>query len=407
MSAPLLRLVHVTTVPETLNFLRGQIRYMKHQGFEVQCVSSPGELLEDIASDLQVTVQAVTMPRRITPLGDVAALARLWRYLRRVRPHIIHTHTAKGGFLGQLAARLARVPVRIHHVHGLRYVTLVGCVRWLSRSIEKASCSWAHQVLSVSGSVREMVVGEGLCPAPKIKVLFHGSINGVDALGRFDPSRLPEGTGAEVRLKYGILPDASVVGFVGRIVRDKGVVELTEAWRELREEFPRLHLLIVGPFEPYDPVPADVQDALRSDPRIHLVGVDRNTPPLYAAMDVVVLPTYREGLPVVPLEAAAMALPVVTTSVQGAVDAVQDGVTGTLVPPRDGPALAGAIRWYVDHPELRRRHGLAGRERVLRDFRQETIWEGLYQEYIRLLNARDQPVPSVPAGDQLPAETQR
>ena len=398
MSAPPVRLVHVTTVPETLDFLRGQIRYMKRQGFEVQCVSSPGELLQSIARDLQVTVQAVTMPRRITPLGDVAALTRLWRYLRRMRPHIIHTHTAKGGFLGQLAARLARVPVRIHHVHGLRYVTLVGCVRWLSRSIEKASCLWAHQVLSVSESVREMVVGESLCPAPKIKVLSNGSISGVDALGRFDPSGLPGGTRAEVRLKYGILSDALVVGFVGRIVRDKGVVELTEAWQELREEFPRLHLLVVGPFEPYDPVPADVQDALRSDARIHLVGVDRNTPPLFAAMDVVALPTYREGLPIVPLEAAAMALPVVTTSVQGAVDAVQDGVTGTLVPPRDGPALADAIRRYLDHPELRRRHGLAGRERVLRDFRQEAIWGATYHEYIRLLGEAGLPPPELAAG---------
>ena len=127
---------------------------------------------------------------------------------------------------------------------------------------------------------------------------------------------------------------------------------------------------------------------LRTDPRGHLIGLNWDTPPLYMAMDVVVLPTYREGFPIVPIEAAAMELPVVATEVPGCVDAVQDSVTGTLVPPRDAAALTEAIRLYLLDSELRRRHGRAGRERVLREFRQEDIWEELYAEYMRLLQMR-------------------
>jgi glycosyltransferase involved in cell wall biosynthesis len=240
----------------------------------------------------------------------------------------------------------------------------------------------------VSHSVRREAVEARICPPEKIEVLLGGSGNGVDAAGRFDPDAYDDGVRAETRARFGIPRDAVVIGFVGRIVRDKGVVELTGAWRELRERYPHLHLILVGPFEPQDPVPEETERLLREDPRVRLAGMDWNTPPLYAAMDLVALPTYREGFPNVPLEAAAMRLPVVATRIPGCVDAVADGVTGLLVPPRDPAALRDALSRYLDHPELRLLHGAAGRERVLREYRQEALWEVLYAEYRRLLVAR-------------------
>jgi glycosyltransferase involved in cell wall biosynthesis len=155
----------------------------------------------------------------------------------------------------------------------------------------------------------------------------------------------------------------------------------------LRDAYPRLHLLIVGPFEVRDPVPPETERVLRSDPRIHLVGLDWNTPPLYAAMDVVTLPSYREGFPSVPLEAAAMGLPVVATNVPGCADAVVDGETGLLVDAGDAAALAGSIRRYIDDPDLRRLHGEAGRERVLRRFQPRSVWRALHEVYIHALDA--------------------
>jgi glycosyltransferase involved in cell wall biosynthesis len=235
--------------------------------------------------------------------------------------------------------------------------------------------------------MRRVAIDEGICATEKIKVLLGGSGNGVDAAGRFDPTKLGPETRSLTRSDLGIPSKATVIGFVGRIVREKGIGELAEAWNLLREDHPEAHLLIVGPFETQDVVPGRAVEKLQADSRVHLTGMDWNTPPLYAGMDIVVLPSYREGFPNVPLEAAAMRLPVVATNVPGCVDAVEDGRTGILVPPRNASALAAAIRSYLDDPELRRKHGDAGRERVLREFRQEAVWEAIHGEYMRLLDS--------------------
>lgn len=381
-------LVHIMTVPYSFTFIKGQVGYMKAQGFEVYGLSSPGELLSQFSEKEDIPVHAVEMTKRITPIRDVVALVKIWRWLRRVRPDIVQAHTPKGGFLGMLGAWLARVPVRIYQLHGLRFVTETGWRRKVLIWSEQWSCRLAHQVLCVSASVQALAVDGGLCPAEKIQVLLQGSCNGVDSTNRFNPENVPMSSRVDMRAKYGIPNNATVLGFIGRLVWSKGIVELSEAWSGLREEFPNLHLLMVGGAESEDPIPTQVDKQLRKDPRVHLIGEEWNTPPLFAAMDILVLPTYREGLPIVLLEAAAMSLPVVATSVPGCVDAVKDGVTGTLVPPYDSQKLAVAIRSYLKDPELQRRHGSAARERVVREFRQETIWHALHQEYIQCLLKR-------------------
>ncbi len=385
-------LLHITTVPESLGFLTGQVSYMKRRGFEVHALSSPGEFLAQFAEAEQVSVHEVKMPRRITPFHDLLSIFRLWQCLCQIRPQIVHAHTPKGGLLGTISAWLTGVPIRIYHIHGLPLMTATGYKRWLLWWSEKISCLLASQVFCVSHSIREVAVSKGLCSTAKVKVMLGGSINGVDATIKFNPLHTTT-LRQETRKKYGIHADALVVGFVGRIVCDKGIAELAAAWKILREEFPNLHLLMVGRFESQDPVSSDVEDLLKSDRRIHLVGMDWNTPPLYAAMDILTLPTYREGFPNTPLEAAAMQLPVVATRIPGCIDAVQENVTGLLVPPRDAEALTEAIRSYLQHPELRDQHGKAGRDRVVHNFRQEAIWEALYQEYIRLSKVKGLSIP--------------
>ncbi|MBW3624653.1 MAG: glycosyltransferase, partial [Armatimonadetes bacterium] len=226
----------------------------------------------------------------------------------------------------------------------------------------------------------------------KDTVLLGGSGNGVDACGRFNPDHLDPSARSTVRTRYDIPDDAVVIGYLGRIVRDKGLIELIEAWNALREEFPRLHLLVMGDFEPQDPVPVEVERIMREDPRIHLTGFTHDTSSHYAAMDIMTLPSYREGFPNTPLEGASMGLPVVSTRVPGCIDAVEDGVTGLLVPPQDSGALRDAFRAYLTDPDLRMRHGRAGRDRVMREFRHELIREALYKEYLLLLKSRHIPI---------------
>jgi glycosyltransferase involved in cell wall biosynthesis len=269
-------------------------------------------------------------------------------------------------------------------MRGLPLETATGWRRALLTATERTSCALATRVLCVSSSLRDVALREHLVDPDKISVLANGSGQGVDATGKFDPARLPPDARATTRRKHGIPDDAIVLGYFGRLVRDKGILELLAAWQSLRDAHPKLHLILAGEIEERDALPADALAALRGDERIHLLRYDWNTQPLNAAMDVVVLPTYREGFPNVPLEAAAMMKPVVATRVSGCVDAIVDGVTGLLVPPRDADALAEALRRYIEDPQLRTRHGVAARERVLLSFRREILWEAIHKTYLEL-----------------------
>jgi glycosyltransferase involved in cell wall biosynthesis len=377
-------LVHVFTVPCSFLFLAGQASFMREAGFAVHAVASPGPEHRQFAAREGAETHSVPMTRTITPLRDLVSLWRLCDLLRALRPRIVHSHTPKGGLLGMIAASLSRTPVRIYTIHGLPLLTCRGWKRSLMRWTERVSCSLAHRVLAVSRSIRDVAVEEGICPGDKIAVLLEGSVNGVDA-GHFKPH------GAEARratrARLGIPDDAEVVGFAGRLVRDKGLVELAEAWSRLRELRQGAHLLVVGREEPQDPVPAHVLAGLRADPRVHMAGHARapEMPGLYAAMDVVALPTHREGFGIVAIEAGAMELPIVATRIPGCVDAVVDGVTGVLVPAGDAGALCTALERYLKDPELRARHGSAGRARVLTSFQQPALWTALAREYSALL----------------------
>jgi glycosyltransferase involved in cell wall biosynthesis len=383
-----MRIVHVTTVPMALMFLRGQVGFMKARGLELIAVSSPGEELEEFGQAQGIAVHGIDMPRRVTPLRDVFALVRLVRVLRELQPTVVHAHTPKGGLLGMVAGVLAGVPVRVYHMRGLPFMTKTGPARALLRMTERLSCLAADHVLCVSRSLRDVALDERLCAPEKIEVLAGGSGNGVDAGGRFNPNIIAKDARHATRAKYGIPGDALVIGFVGRIVRDKGVAELLDAFQRLSRRFENTHLLVVGGLEEHrDGLPAAAIESLRHGERVHWVGFDWDAAPLYAAMDVVALPSYREGFPNVPLEAAAMGLPVVTTSVPGCVDAVADGVSGTLVPPGDAGSLERALERYLADPALRAAHGAAGRSRVETSFRQEAIWQALYQRYRMLIDA--------------------
>lgn len=395
-----LRIVHLSAAPEMLGFLEGHLADLAARGIDVVLVASPGPVLDELAAAEGVDRVGVPITREIAPLHDLASLARLVRTFRALRPDVVAVHSLKGGLLGVVAARLAGVPVRVYHLHGLRHVTTSGARRALLRACERLASRGATRVLCVSRSVARAAIAEGLVPARKAAVLLGGSIAGVDAAGRFAAPR-DDGERRAARVAAGLPPDARVVGFVGRLVRDKGIAELAGAWRVLRERHPELRLVLVGAPEAGDPVPAEAAAALAGDPRVIATGRVRDTPRWYRAMDVLALPTYREGFPVVALEAAAMGLPVVATAVQGCVDAVVPGVTGALVPPRDVPALAEALDAYLGDPELRRSHGAAARARVLREYAQRPLWDALRGEYLRLV-AEARPGPRAVAAGPAP-----
>jgi glycosyltransferase involved in cell wall biosynthesis len=383
--APPIKLLYITTIPGTLYFHLGQIGYMRQQGFEIHALSSPGTLPQQLMGDNAIALHVVNMPRRITPLQDLIAVIKLWHCIRKIKPDLVHASTPKGGLLGTIAAALAGVPARLYQMRGLPMMTATGLkyrLLWLS---EWVACHLAHRTLCVSHSLREVAIAHHLADPNKITVLLGGSSNGVDAIHRFNPSRFSPASRQILRQQYGIPQDAIVIGYVGRVVQDKGIQELVQAWQILRDRDPKLHLLVVGAFEPQDPISDEVQDCLRNDFRIHITDEVQDTAPFYSIMDILTLPTYREGFPNVLLEAASMQLPIVATAIPGCIDAVQSQVTGILVPLRNGNALAEGLQRYLDAPQMRLQHGQAGRDRILQEFNQEALWKALHQEYHHLL----------------------
>ena len=382
-----LRVVHMVTAPPTTRLMLGQLRALREAGFEVIVMSAPGQELDLVAAQEGVRRVAAPMEREMAPWRDVRSLGRLWRLMRRLRPTLVNAGTAKAGLLGGLAAWLAGVPCRVYTLHGLRLETTTGLKRRLLIQAEKLSCRCAHRVVCVSESVQARALELGLTRREKTVLLGAGSFNGIDA-ARFAPTPERVEAAAAMRADLGMARDAPVVGFVGRLTRDKGLPELVEAYVTLRERFPAARLLLIGRFETGDPVPEDTRRFIESDPGVIHVGYVSDPSGYYHVMDVFALPTYREGFPTVALEAAAAGKAVVTTRATGAVDAVVDGVTGLVVPVGDAAALAEALAEVLEDRALAARMGRAARDRAERDFRQDRLWAELADLYRVLLAER-------------------
>ncbi|MDE3136081.1 MAG: glycosyltransferase [Acidobacteriota bacterium] len=375
-------------------FLRGQLGYMREAGFDVTVVTAPGEGLEQAGLKEGVKTIAVPMVRSISPRRDIVALCRLWRIVRRLRPSITNVGTPKAGLLAGIAAWLSRVPCRIYTLHGLRLETIRGPMRpalWLAEWI---ACHTAHRVICVSESLRQKALALRLVAPERAVVLGAGSCNGVDE-ARYAPGPCASRRARELRLRLGIPDGVPVVGYVGRLTRDKGIPELARAYYNLRHSFPDLHLLLVGDFEKGDPIDPVLRRSIETHPGISLAGMVHDVSPYYHLLDLLLLPTLREGFSNVVLEAHAAGKPVVATRATGVVNAVIDGENGILVPVGDSMALSEAVTCLLRDPALAARMGSAGRRRVLLHFRQQDVWNSLLREYMGLLGANGLPVPQV------------
>jgi glycosyltransferase involved in cell wall biosynthesis len=376
----------ILTSALSAGFFRGQISQLRKAGYQVTLICSPGPQVAEIADEGAEFI-AVPMEREISALKDLVSVWRLWWALRRVRPDITNVGTPKAGLLGGLAARIAGIPHRVYTLHGLRLETATGWKRRLLTFMERIACRNAHHVRCVSTSLRDRAMQLKLIREEQAYVIGAGSANGIDtAYFRRTPERLKEAE--ELRRQFNIPGWAQVIGFVGRFTRDKGIAELYRAFVQVKQTFPDARLLLVGDFEEGDPVDEAVRCDLESEPGVIFAGMVKDIPKYYAAMDVLALPTYREGFPNVPLEAQAACVPVVTTRVTGAVDSVLDGVTGTLIPPQDAEALVEALTNLLDNPNKRRSMGEAAACWVEDRFRRELIWEDLTADYDRMLNPK-------------------
>jgi glycosyltransferase involved in cell wall biosynthesis len=392
-SAPSSSIVLVVTSALGWVFFDGLIETIGANGFEPVLVSAPGERLQHTAQQAGVRALPIPIYREIKPLHDLMSLWKLYRLMRRVRPVIVDVGMPKAGLLGGLAAWLAGVPCRVYTLRGLRLETTTGWKRRLLSLLERVTCACAHRVICVGPSLRDRALKLKLVSAEKAVVLGNGSC-GIN-IHRFSAKVCSSPARVLLAERLGIPSGVSVIGFVGRFTRDKGIPELVAAFSQLRRNHPSLRLLLVGDFEPGDPVPRMIRKQIENDANVVRTGFVRDTAPYYGLMDVFVLPTRREGFPTAPLEAQACGVPVVTTRATGAIDSVLDSLTGFLVPVGNSEMLVARINQLLQDADLRNRMGQAGRKWVVQQFRQEIVGQALVEEYRHIL--RNNGVLIVPA----------
>jgi glycosyltransferase involved in cell wall biosynthesis len=374
------RLLRITTVPISLHLLlTGQFSFFEQQGFEVLTISADGPEVAQL-KEQGIKHQAVALTRTITPFKDLICLLQLIRIIRKYRPDIVHTHTPKAGLLGMVAARLCGVRVRLHTVAGLPLMEATGLKKRLLKATEWITYFCANRVYPNSQGLLRYIQQEFGIDELKFKVIARGSTNGID-VNHFTRTLQLEKQAAEVRSKAGITLDAIAFSFVGRIVGDKGIAELVNAFKMIASDV-NARLLLIGPFEPeLDPLPAEIMEFIKNDSRIVIAGFQRDVRPWLLASDVFVFPSYREGFPNVVMQAACLEIPCIVSDINGCNELIENGVSGWLVPPKKDTLLAEAMKRMAEKKEERFSFALQAKSFVSENFGRQYVWDELFKEY--------------------------
>lgn len=373
-------IIRATTVAESLSFFDGTMPQLLKE-YDVQLLSSPGVQMDDRAEIYNIKTHPVEMYRRMSPVKDIKSLFRLIKVFRKEKPYMVHSMTPKAGLLCMMAAWLSRVPVRLHTFTGLVWPTEKGFKRKLLMFTDKITCFCATNIIPEGEGVKCDLINNHITKKP-IRVLGYGNVNGVDMV-RF--SKRPE-----VTEKAESIVDEKkfTFVFVGRIVRDKGINEMCEAFEKVRANHPNVRLFLVGKFEDeIDPVSEHTRSIIENNPAIMAVGPQYKDDLLayYAASDCFVFPSYREGFPNTVLEAGAMDLPCIVTDINGSREIIVEGENGTIIPPRNEDELFKAMEKMITDNEWREKMKQNARLMIMDRFEQGFVQKCLLDYYDEIM----------------------
>ena len=372
------KIMRVSTVPMSLNlFLRGQLKMLsKH--YDVLAVSSPGDDLQVVGNREGVRVEALPMERHISPFKDLVSLIRLIRLISKERPVMVHSITPKAGLLSMLAARICGVPVRVHTFTGLVFPYVTGLKRWILMTTDRLTCACATVVNPEGEGVKRDLERAHITSKPLV-IIGNGNISGID----LDFYRRSEVVTALAR-KY-VKEDRFTFCFVGRLVGDKGMNELSRAFQRLLKIHPEARLLLVGPFEDeLDPLQPETKDFFTQSPDVDFMGWQDDIRPFLAASDAFVFPSYREGFPNVLIQAGALDLPSIATDINGANEIIVQGENGVIIPPKDEESLYQAMKDFVEQPEVTKQMAGKARQLIASRYDQHELWKNLLKFYSSL-----------------------
>lgn len=369
------KVLRIATVPMSLNLLlQGQLR-MLNEEYEMVAVASPGKDLEEVGEREGIRTVEIRMERRISPIQDLKSLFALIKLIRKEKPWMVHTMNPKAGLLGMLAAWICGVPVRFHLFTGLVFPTSKGLKRKLLMTTDKLTCACATFINPEGEGVKRDLERFGITHK-ELHIVGNGNINGID-MTYFDRTEEVMKKAESIREK-----DCVTFCFVGRIVGDKGMNELAEAFARLEKEFPSCRLLLVGDFEEkLDPVSPETKRMFLENSRVTFAGWQQDIRPYLAASDIFVFPSYREGFPNVVLQAGAMGLPSIVTDINGSSEIIRDGVNGVIIPPRDTEALWKAMRNMLTDEAARRKMAANARNLIGSRYDRTFLWQELKKTY--------------------------
>lgn len=378
------KLIRITTVPLSLDkLLSGQLRFMS-PFFEVTAVSAEKEYLEKVGEKEGVNTFHMEMTRKITPLKDIIAVINLYKYLKKTKPKIVHTHTPKAGIVGMLAAKLANVPYRLHTVAGLPLLEAKGIKRKVLDLVEKVTYRCATKVYPNSKGLADIIVQNNYCPKEKLKVIAQGSSNGIDT-SFFNPEKMDKNELAEIKNKLKIKESDFVFIFVGRLVADKGINELVEAFEQINSKYNNTKLLLVGPFEnDLDPLQSKTIQRIKTNANIINTGFQNDIRPYLAIANLLVFPSYREGFPNVVMQAGAMGLPSIVSDINGCNEIIIEGDNGTIIPVKNTQAIIEKMEKCYTDSEYYEKLKANARTKIVERYEQKVVWEAILEEYNNL-----------------------
>jgi len=368
------------TAPTSVTLIRGQLKYFAEQGFETYLMAPDDERTRAYCENEGCHLLPVKISREISIFSDFATLWAITRLFYKLKPDIVNVGTPKMGFIGTLAAKLAGINLRINTCRGLRYEHEKGLKRWILRRQEWVTGICAHKIICISPSLRDVAVREKLFPEKKCIVINKGSSNGFD-LSRFNPSRIDQSKRQVLKESLG-LEHKFIFGFVGRLIDHKGISEMYNAFSRIYEKDSNTRLLIVGLFDLKQIADRSLIDRMKSHQGIVMPGRTSDVPMYLSLMDVFLLPSWREGFGNVLVEAAAMGIPVISTTGTGCRDAVSNGYNGILVEPKDDLQLEQAMAVLKNDNSKRASMGYNGIEWA-KNFENIIIWEGMKSIYLK------------------------
>lgn len=374
-----IKILRVVTSSISFKLIDGQAQFMQQQGYQV-ITASGGPFPKEEIPQLK-GVRFIPQPHLVRPISikeDLLALRDMIRLIRKERPDIIHSHTPKAGLMGMLAGWLCRVPIRIHTVAGLPLLVHRGFKRKVLNLVERITYRCATYVYPNSHKLRDTIISLGLASPDKLRVIGDGSSNGIN-VQHFCKALFAEELVDPIRKQLG---GGFTFIFVGRIVRDKGICELVEAFTRLQQEHPDARLLLVGDFEQkLDPLPDDVYHTIQSHPAINCAGWQDDVRPWFAAADALAFPSYREGFPNVVMQAGAMGLPCVVSDINGCNEIIIEGENGLIIPSHDAAALYQAMKRMIEDKALYTHCQQNARPLIASRYKQEDVWQATLEMY--------------------------